>query len=165
MHNYTLKSVKIVTRTNPDYRGPILDHGRQVFEEISRRQCVIRTATFRLAACADRLPSRCRPQNPLTLSSLTAPLFSPLIKLFPFLSSTTFFGPPSKPSSEPWKGLPRYRAGVMATELGTLPTEREKQYAKVTTLVDSKELVLNYYTDVAGERVSESRPNVRERLS
>jgi len=39
----------------------------------------------------------------------------------------------------------------MGFGLGTLPTEREKQYAKVTTLIDSKEVVLRYYSDVAGE--------------
>lgn len=31
-----------------------------------------------------------------------------------------------------------------------MPTEREKQYAKVTTLIDSKEVELRYYSDVAG---------------
>ena len=52
------------------------------------------------------------------------------------------------PSDRVWKGLARYR---MADENVTLtPRREEREYAKVTTLLESPELECVYYADTPG---------------
>lgn len=90
--------------------------------------------------------------HPPTLASLKPEPFHNLVRHFKFLSSVKAFGPPPSAAAEAWKGLARYRTADDADTKGRPLTEREKEYAKVTTVLDAPECDLTYYCDVAGER-------------
>jgi hypothetical protein len=38
MYKFNLTQPKIIMRTNPDYRGPLADHGAQAFEDLKKQR-------------------------------------------------------------------------------------------------------------------------------
>lgn len=122
------KNVKLLMRTNPDYSGSILAHGKKVYDELLRRKPDI----------ADQPPS--------TLSIAAG--FRLLARQFQFIYSPKFSTPPlpGLPTDRPWKGLARYRDS-------SAPPNAKKtdlEYAKVTTLLDSPSVDFRYYADTPG---------------
>jgi hypothetical protein len=78
--------------------------------------------------------------------------FHALANKLRFLSSSSYVASKPSFSKEPWKGLPRYRAGETGDETrGNEPTDQEREYAKVTTVLDGPELDVTYFCDVAGK--------------
>lgn len=41
VYSFNFQRPKVIMRTNPDYRGPLLDLGKQAWEELKRKQCVL----------------------------------------------------------------------------------------------------------------------------
>ncbi|ODN76792.1 hypothetical protein L202_05394 [Cryptococcus amylolentus CBS 6039] len=123
----------VLTRTNVDYSGPLLAHGKKVYDELLKRQADL---------------SR---QPPSVISIFTG--FHLLAKQFPFLYDPKFSTPPvpGLPTDKLWKGLARYRLPEDSD-----PTTRQKstqeelEYAKVTHLLEAPELTLTYYSDTPG---------------
>ncbi|ORY77194.1 hypothetical protein BCR35DRAFT_353168 [Leucosporidium creatinivorum] len=126
---------KIVFRTNPDYEGPMAEHGEEVLEKLES------SPGF---ALADFL------RRPTHFAAIH--VFRSLLRKLPKLSKSAQKeadeSPSRKPSSkkDDWTGLPRYQS---ANE-GSGPSHRV-EYAKVTTLLTSPELEMTYYCDTAGE--------------
>ncbi|WVQ74514.1 hypothetical protein IAR50_004115 [Cryptococcus sp. DSM 104548] len=123
----------VLTRTNVDYSGPLLAHGKKVYDELLKRQTDL---------------SR---QPPSVISIFTG--FHLLAKQFPFLYDHKFSTPPvpGLPTDKLWKGLARYR--LPEDSDSTTPqngAREEKEYAKVTHLLEAPELTLTYYSDTPG---------------
>jgi hypothetical protein len=87
-------------------------------------------------------------QPPSAISTLLG--FHHLARRFPFLYNPKFSSPPvvGLPADRVWKGLARYR---ITDEHTAKATHREnREYAKVTTLLDTPALDLTYYSDAPG---------------
>ncbi|WVQ79015.1 hypothetical protein IAT38_001107 [Cryptococcus sp. DSM 104549] len=125
--NLTFYDAKVLTRTNVDYSGPLLAHGKKVYDELLKQQ----------AELALKPPS--------AISIFTG--FHLLAKQFPFLHDPKFSTPPvaGLPTDRVWKGLARYRL----PEENAPKTQRreEREYAKVTTWLETPELNLVYHAD------------------
>ncbi|KAK4686556.1 protein CSF1, partial [Tremellales sp. Uapishka_1] len=118
---------KVLMRTNADYTGPLLAHGKKVYDEL-----------FRQNPDVARMP-------PSTISTEAG--FHFLAKRFPFLFNPKFSQPPvaGLPTDRMWKGLARYR------HVDSYPNKRDDwEYAKVTTLLDSPSVDFTYYADTPG---------------
>ena len=87
-------------------------------------------------------------QKPSKLSSFLP--FHALSKRMPFLRNPKFSAPPvtGLPLDKTWRGLARYR--LTDEEKSKRPRKEEREYAKVTTLLDSPALDLTYYADSPG---------------
>ena len=87
-------------------------------------------------------------QPPSKLSSMS--YFHTLARKFSFLQDPKFSSPPvvGLPHDKVWKGLARYRLDESGTE--KVRKKEEREYAKVTTLLDSPALDLTYYADSPG---------------
>jgi hypothetical protein len=122
-----LEDVKVLYRTNVEWSGPLLAHGKKVYDELLRED-----------------PDLTK-QPPSSISSKSA--FLALARRFHFLLSPTFSTPPraGMPRDKTWRGLARYWP-----ESTKAPPKHEREYAKVTTLVDTPELDLTYYSDTPG---------------
>ena len=88
-------------------------------------------------------------QPPSILSSFLG--FHALSKRFPFIRNPRFSSPPvsGMPSDRVWRGLARYRN--TGDDQPRLPTREEREYAKVTELVNAASVGLTYYADTPGE--------------
>ena len=88
-------------------------------------------------------------QPPSAISSRFG--FHFLARNFPFLYDPKFSSPPvmGLPRDRVWKGLARYRVSEENITM-PLPKREEREYAKVTTLLESPALHLTYYADTPG---------------
>ena len=77
--------------------------------------------------------------------------FHLLARTFPFLLDPKFSTPPATglPRDRVWRGLARYRTAE--EDASRVPRREEREYAKVTTLLESPALDLTYYSDAPGE--------------
>ncbi|WVF66596.1 hypothetical protein IAT40_001336 [Kwoniella sp. CBS 6097] len=128
--NLTFHGANVLMRTNVDYSGPLLAHGKKVYDELLKRQ----------PSLSQRPPS--------TLSIFAG--FHFLAKQFAFLYDSKFSSPPvaGLPTDRVWKGLARYRELDENNTKGSKREERE--YAKVTRLLETHKLELSYYADTPG---------------
>lgn len=112
-------------------------------------------------------PFQTRPETRPTLLTLLPASFQALARKLKFLSDSTFIAPLPSSANQTWKGLPRYRARESGDDGPgkNEPTESEREYAKVTTVLDAPEIDLTYYSDVAGEDPSCIFPNQHVFLS
>lgn len=100
------------------------------------------------SSLTDRRPETMQ-EPPSLLSTFTG--FHLIAKKFPFLSNPKFSTPPvpGLPRDRVWRGLARYR---QADETGMNALRREeREYAKVTTLLETPMLEVTYFADGAGE--------------
>ncbi|WWC57636.1 uncharacterized protein I303_100168 [Kwoniella dejecticola CBS 10117] len=128
--NLTFQDASVLMRTNVDYSGPLLAHGKKVYDELLKRQPDL-TA-----------------KPPSALSVFTG--FHLLSKQFKFLRDPKFSTPPvaGLPTDRIWKGLARYREPENGDTKA--PKREEREYAKVTTLLETHRLDLTYYADTPG---------------
>ncbi|WWC90151.1 uncharacterized protein L201_005084 [Kwoniella dendrophila CBS 6074] len=128
--NLTFHSASVLMRTNVDYSGPLLAHGKKVYDELLKQQPDL----------TEKPPS--------ALSVFTG--FHLLSKQFKFLRDPKFSTPPvaGLPTDKIWKGLARYREPEMGENKA--PKREEREYAKVTTLLETHRLDLTYYADTPG---------------
>lgn len=129
--NFHLQEMNILMRTNHDYTGTLLAHGKRVYDDLLEQDPVIKE------------------EPPSEIAS--RPGFRWLLKKFPALLDSKFAARPiavQQPTGQ-WKGLARYRLedeGVPAAKV----QREERQYAKVTTLLATKLLDLSYFYDCGG---------------
>lgn len=129
--NFHLQELNILMRTNHDYTGTLLAHGKRVYDDLLEQDPAIRE----------------EPSSELASRSG----FRGLLKKFPALLDSKFAARPiavQQPTGQ-WKGLARYRLeddGIPVVKV----TREERQYAKVTTLLTTNQLDLSYYYDVGG---------------
>ncbi|WVQ94212.1 hypothetical protein IAU59_001290 [Kwoniella sp. CBS 9459] len=128
--NLTFHGANVLMRTNVDYSGPLLAHGKKVYDELLKRQPNLSH----------------RPPSTLSISAG----FRLLAKQFAFLYDPKFSSPPvaGLPTDKVWKGLARYRELDENNSTGSKREERE--YAKVTRLLETQKLELSYYADTPG---------------
>lgn len=76
--------------------------------------------------------------------------FQFLSRKFPFLHDPKFSSPPvtGLPADRQWKGLARYR--FKDENVPRPPKKEDREYAKVTTILESPALDLTYYADTPG---------------
>lgn len=129
--NLALSGVNVLMRTNTDYSGPLLAHGKRVYDDLLKRDPVVAL------------------EPPSALSSFSG--FHWLAKRFPFLYDPRFSSPPvaGLPADRMWKGLARYRLPDEKNIGGGLQRE-ENQYAKVATILSTHALDFTYYADAPG---------------
>lgn len=127
--NCGLQEVNVLMRTNLDYSGPLLAHGKNTYDELLKQDPEVAK------------------EPPSTITSI--PGFQWLAKRFKFLYDPHFSSPPvaGLPSDRVWKGLARYR---LPEDLNSHVHREEREYAKVTTLLSTRALDLSYYTDAPG---------------
>ncbi|EIW72981.1 hypothetical protein TREMEDRAFT_42131 [Tremella mesenterica DSM 1558] len=120
----------VLMRTNVDYSGPLLAHGRKAYDELLKQ---------------DRDIAK---QPPSSIS--TFPGFHTLAKKFSFLYNPKFSTPPvlGLPQDRIWRGLARYREPDMTTP--KTPKREDREYAKKTTLLVSDRVDVLYYSDAPG---------------
>nr|ODN85117.1 hypothetical protein L203_05068 [Cryptococcus depauperatus CBS 7841] len=131
--NLNFHEANVLTRTNVDYSGPLLAHGKKIYEELLKRQADLAT------------------KSPSVISFFSD--FHSLAKRFPFLYNSKFSAPPipGLPTDKLWKGLARYRLPEdPVMKLSQNQTKGNKEYAKVTSLLEAPELSLTYYADTPG---------------
>ncbi|WVW81321.1 hypothetical protein I302_103312 [Kwoniella bestiolae CBS 10118] len=128
--NLTFHNASVLMRTNVDYSGPLLAHGKKVYDELLKRQPDL-TA-----------------KPPSALSIFTG--FHLLTKQFKFVRDPKFSTPPvaGLPTDKIWKGLARYREPESGE--AKAPKREEREYAKVTTLLETHKLDFTYYADTPG---------------
>jgi hypothetical protein len=128
--NLALQDVTVLMRTNPDHSGPLLTHGKRAYDEILSHEPdaakeppseLLSRAGFRWLA--KRIPS----------------LFSPGLSQ-PAVSGI--------PADRVWKGLARYRLDDEGA--GPRVHKEDRQYAKVTTILQTQALDLCYASDTPG---------------
>ncbi|WWD06286.1 hypothetical protein V865_004376 [Kwoniella europaea PYCC6329] len=128
--NLTFHNASVLMRTNVDYSGPLLAHGKKVYDELMKRQPDLTS------------------KPPSALSIFTG--FHLLSKQFKFMHDPKFSTPPvaGLPTDKIWKGLARYREPESGEAKG--PKREEREYAKVTTLLETPKLEFTYYADTPG---------------
>ncbi|OCF72268.1 hypothetical protein I204_06644 [Kwoniella mangroviensis CBS 8886] len=128
--NLTFHNASVLMRTNVDYSGPLLAHGKKVYDELLKRQPDLTS------------------KPPSALSIFTG--FHLLSKQFRFIHDPKFSTPPvaGLPTDKIWKGLARYREPESGEAKG--PKREEREYAKVTTLLETPKLEFTYYADTPG---------------
>ncbi|KAJ9119483.1 hypothetical protein QFC24_005716 [Naganishia onofrii] len=124
--------IQVLYRTNPDFTGALLDHGKKAYEEVMKMEPELANAP----------PS----------SLITRPAFKALAKKYRSLASQystklpsyalSYYGPEKE-----WKGLARYRDD---TDIAAALKGKEIEYAKVTTLMSTRKIEMTYFADVAG---------------
>ncbi|ORY27357.1 hypothetical protein BCR39DRAFT_589249 [Naematelia encephala] len=127
-----LQDPKVLERTNVDYSGPILAHGKKVYDELLNQDPDIAK------------------EPPSLLSMFFG--FHILAKRFPFLYDPKFSTPPvmGLPRDRIWRGLARYRVGEGNEDRPQESKREDREYAKVTTLLEAPGLDLTYYADTPG---------------
>lgn len=137
--NMALSDVNVLMRKNTDYSGPLLAHGKRIYDDLVERD------------------SRIQLEPPSVISSF--PGFHWLAKRFDFLYDPRLSVPPvaGLPADRVWKGLARYR--LPDEKVGCVPLQAENQYAKVATILSTRALDLTYYSDTPGVV-----PDVMDRL-
>lgn len=129
--NFHLQEMNVLMRTNHDYTGTLLAHGKRVYDDLLEQNPAIKD----------------EPSSGVTSRSG----FQKILKQFPALLDSKFAARPiavQQPTGQ-WKGLARYRLeddGVPVVKVA----REERQYAKVTTLLTTNLLDLSYYYDVGG---------------
>lgn len=134
---------KVVYRTNKEYSGPLLAHGKKVYDKVVQQQPEVTK------------------QPPSRMS--TRPAFQALAKVLAFIRDPDFSIPPIQglPADRTWKGLARYQDHAPSTK----PFVESKEYAKVSTLLDTPLLELTYFADTPGtvpDRSEIIRPDDRD---
>ncbi|KLT40822.1 hypothetical protein CC85DRAFT_287095 [Cutaneotrichosporon oleaginosum] len=129
--NMALSDVTVLMRTNTDYSGPLLAHGKRIYDDLVERD------------------SRIQLEPPSAISSF--PGFHWLAKRFDFLYDPRLSVPPvvGLPADRVWKGLARYRLPDEKVE-GVHLHAQENQYAKVATILSTRALDFTYYSDTPG---------------
>ncbi|KAG8685430.1 hypothetical protein FRC09_014744, partial [Ceratobasidium sp. 395] len=133
IYDIQFDKVKIITRTNPDYRKRMLDRGKEILEHATHFS-----------------------DNIASTSSYSFEAFRELVARIHLPLST-----PMMPSLQPqrqkkWGGLARYHADNDSDEkTGVL---HEPEYAKATCLLDTPALNVIYYADVAGKVPNHPKP-------
>ena len=119
---------KVIYRTNKEYSGPLLAHGKKVYDKIVQEKPEI----------TKQPPSR----------MTTRPAFQALAKILAFIRDPDFSIPPIKglPTDRTWKGLARYQDHEPVNK----PFVESKEYAKVSTLLETPLLELTYFADTPG---------------
>ncbi|KAF8756875.1 fermentation associated protein [Rhizoctonia solani] len=129
MYDIQLGQVKLITRTNPDYRKRMVDRGMK-----SSNTLVIRES------------------NNLPPGSLSFETFRQIIHRLslPFSAPATPYLSGAAPFPKKWGGLARYHHtnNDSSEKTGIL---HEPEYAKVTCLLETPALNIIYYGDVAGK--------------
>lgn len=125
--NLNFQTVNVMYRTNVDWSGPLLAHGKKVYDELIRRDPDL----------VKRPPSE--------LSTKAA--FRALSRIYDFLADPIFSKPPraGMPRDRTWRGLARYREGKAKD---TSRTERE--YGKLPLLLKTDTMDFTYYADTPG---------------
>ncbi|WRT63261.1 uncharacterized protein IL334_000164 [Kwoniella shivajii] len=128
--NLIFHHASVLMRTNVDYSGPLLAHGKKVYDELLKRKPDLTS------------------KPPSALSVFTG--FQLLSKQFKFLYNSKFSTPPvaGLPTDKIWKGLARYRDLEDGETKG--PKREEREYAKVTNLLETRQLEFTYYADTPG---------------
>ncbi|KAF8678264.1 fermentation associated protein [Rhizoctonia solani] len=128
MYDIQLGQVKLITRTNPDYRKRMVDRGNEVVEHIGDSS------------------------NNLPPGSLSFETFHQIIHRLslPFSAPATPYLSGAAPFPKKWGGLARYHHtnNDSSEKTGIL---HEPEYAKVTCLLETPALNIIYYGDVAGK--------------
>lgn len=129
--NLALSDVNVLMRTNTDYSGPLLAHGKRIYDDLLQRDPIVAL------------------EPPSALTSF--PGFHWLAKRFTFLYDPRFSSPPvaGLPADRVWKGLARYRLPDEKGDGVSLQHE-ENQYAKVATILSTRALDFSYYSDTPG---------------
>ncbi|KAG8964186.1 hypothetical protein FRC03_002130 [Tulasnella sp. 419] len=122
VYAFKLSSVKLITRQNPDYEIPMSDRGNAIFADLR-----------------DGVPDEVHEPHRF----LSFDVFRRLATLFPGIIRRTT--PPPAPK---WRGLARYMTEAQRREAGEFAHELE--YAKVTTLLETKMLEATYFVDAPG---------------
>ena len=124
------EKTEVLMRTNVDYSGPLLAHGRKIFEMLNRQYPEVKH------------------QPKSALSSFFN--FHALSRIHPFLHDPKFSSPPvaGLEHDKVWKGLARYRQED--TSAPSSHKREEWEYAKVTTLLRATALDVTYYADSPG---------------
>ncbi|KAG8747816.1 hypothetical protein FRC10_011261 [Ceratobasidium sp. 414] len=129
IYDIQFDKVKVVTRTNPDYRKRMLDRGEEIHEYLA-------------AHSSDNVPST-SPYSFGMFHELVQRLHLPV----PALVAPSLSAQPHR--QKKWGGLARYHVDNDSDEkTGVL---HEPEYAKVTCLLDTPALNIIYYADVAGK--------------
>ncbi|TXT06049.1 hypothetical protein VHUM_03522 [Vanrija humicola] len=127
----SLSDVHILMRTNIDYTGSLLSHGKRVYDEVLKDEPDV----------AQKPPS--------TISSFLG--FHALAKKFPSIFDPKLSTQPI-PGITPdrvWTGLARYR---LPDEPGHAKKhQEERQYAKVTQVLNTQQLDITYFVDTPGK--------------
>jgi len=129
--NMALQDVTVLMRTNPDHSGPLLAHGKRAYEEILTKD-----------------PDAAR-EPPSEITSRLG--FRWLAKRIPSLFNPGLSQPAAAsglPTDRVWKGLARYRLDDEGT--AALAHKEDRQYAKVTTILQTRTLDLCYASDSPG---------------
>ncbi len=129
--NMALSDVNVLMRTNNEYSGPLLAHGKRIYDDLVERD------------------NRIQLEPPSVISAF--PGFHWLAKRFDFLYDPRLSVPPvaGLPADRVWKGLARYRLPDEKVEGVQLQAE-ENQYAKVATILSTRALDFTYYSDTPG---------------
>ncbi|BEI81360.1 hypothetical protein CcaverHIS002_0205200 [Cutaneotrichosporon cavernicola] len=129
--NMALSDVHVLMRTNTDYSGPLLAHGKRIYDDLVERD------------------SRIQLEPPSAISSF--PGFHWLAKRFDFLYDPRLSVPvvAGLPADRVWKGLARYRLPDEKVQ-GVQLQDEENQYAKVATILSTRALDFTYYSDTPG---------------
>lgn len=127
--NCGLQEVNVLMRTNLDYSGALLAHGKHAYDELLQQDPAVAA------------------EPPSAITGLSG--FQWLAKRFKFLYDPHFSSPPvaGLPNDRVWKGLARYR---LPEDQGGNMHREDREYAKVTTLLSTRALDLSYYTDTPG---------------
>lgn len=146
IYDIQLNKVKIITRTNPDYQGRMLDRGKEVFEYLASHSYVNIIMYNHV-----KLISHVSSQSDLNGPSYLFDAFHALAQRLrlPFSAPVPPDSSAQPPNQKKWGGLPRYHADNDSSEkAGPL---HESEYAKSTCLLDTPALNIIYYADVAGK--------------
>ncbi|KAL1409648.1 Macrophage colony-stimulating factor 1 receptor [Vanrija albida] len=127
----SMSEVHILMRTNVDYTGPLLSHGKRVYDEALKDEPDVAQ------------------EPPSIISSFSG--FHKLAKKFPSLfdpklSAQTIAG---IPPDRVWKGLARYR--LPDEEDKAKKHQEDRQYAKVTQVLHTQQLDVTYFSDTPGK--------------
>ncbi|KIO30015.1 hypothetical protein M407DRAFT_20877 [Tulasnella calospora MUT 4182] len=122
VYDFKLASVKIITRTNPDYQVSMIERGEAVYSDLSQTMPLDPPGSWRF----------------LRFGS-----FRRLVRAYGGIIRKSTPKPAPK-----WKGLARYMTDAQRREAGELTHDVE--YAKVTTIVDTPVLDVVYFADVPG---------------
>ncbi|CAE6416310.1 unnamed protein product [Rhizoctonia solani] len=129
MYDIQLGQVKLITRTNPDYRKRMIDRGNEVIKHVTANS-----------------------SNDSLSSSFSFKTFHRLTHhlSLPFSAPTTPYPSSGAQLQKKWGGLARYHHtnNDSSEKTGIL---HEPEYAKVTCLLETPALNIIYYGDVAGK--------------
>ncbi|KAG8952761.1 hypothetical protein FRC04_003684 [Tulasnella sp. 424] len=129
VYDFKLTSVKIITRTNPDYQVSMIERGQAIHSDLSQSMPLDSDESWRF---------------------LRFDSFRRLAKAYGQIIRKVTPKPAPK-----WKGLARYMTDAQRREAGELTHDVE--YAKATAILDTPVLDVIYFVDVPGPVPEDAR--------